>query len=170
MTKQLPNSQLISKDRCDKNHWVKLDELSSDFDLSTGYWLVPVGAFLTLSEETHFEARRIALWVEGDSDIEALKPAIAVAEVVAIHFPALVDGRGFSLAHLIRDYLEFTGELRAIGHFIQDQLFYLSRCGFDRFEVAEDADVESYQLSLRDFSERYQAAIDEPQPLFRRRA
>ena len=169
MTKPLPNSKLITKDHCEPNHWVKIDELDAS-DLSSGNWLLPLEAFIERSNEPEFDAKRIGVWVPGDCDIEALKPAVAKAQLIAIEFPAFMDGRGFSLAHLIKDYLEFNGELRAIGSFIQDQLFYLSRCGFDRFEIAESADVESCQASLRDFSERYQAAIDEPQPLFRRRA
>ena len=50
------------------------------------------------------------------------------------------------------------------------QRTYLQRCGFNAFEMADEAQLESALESLADFSESYQAAIDQPQPLFRRRA
>ena len=51
----------------------------------------------------------------------------------------------------------------------RDQLFYLSRCGFDSYEMADTADVESAVSAFKDFTEAYQTSVDQPQPLFRRR-
>lgn len=81
-----------------------------------------------------------------------------------------MDGRSFSTARLLRDAYGFKGELRAIGGIIRDQLFYLKRCGFDSFSLADDIDAEAAVASLSDFSESYQAAEDQKLPLFRRRA
>ncbi|NQX88884.1 MAG: DUF934 domain-containing protein [Halioglobus sp.] len=89
-------------------------------------------------------------------------------ELVVIHFPVLTDGRGFSYGRELRER-GYLGELRASGHFIRDQLTYLVRCGFDAFQMADNTDLEAALLSLNDFSEHYQAAVDEPLPLFRRR-
>jgi uncharacterized protein (DUF934 family) len=89
-------------------------------------------------------------------------------ELVVIHFPVFTDGRGFSYGRELRER-GYSGELRAAGHFMRDQLTYLVRCGFDAFQMADDADLEAALSSLEDFSEHYQAAIDKPLPLFRRR-
>ncbi len=89
-------------------------------------------------------------------------------ELVVVHFPAFTDGRGFSYGRELRER-GYAGELRAAGHFIRDQLTYLVRCGFDAFQMADDAALEGALASLSDFTEHYQAAIDKPQPLFRRR-
>ena len=51
-----------------------------------------------------------------------------------------------------------------------DQLFLLARCGFDTFALRDDQDAAAALAAFRDFSVRYQAAADEPLPLFRRRA
>jgi len=59
--------------------------------------------------------------------------------------------------------------LRAIGDVLRDQLFYLHRCGFDAFALRPDKDPYEALESLKDFSVTYQAATDEPLPLFRRR-
>jgi len=88
--------------------------------------------------------------------------------LVAINFPVFTDGRGFSYGRELRER-GFTGELRASGHFIRDQMTYLARCGFDAFQLADESVLDEALASLQDFSEHYQAAIDQPLPLFRRR-
>ena len=89
--------------------------------------------------------------------------------LILINFPAFMDGRGFSYARELRER-GYTGELRAVGHFMRDQLTYLARCGFNAFQMADDSQLEDALHSLGDLSEHYQAAIDQPLPLFRRRA
>ena len=90
-------------------------------------------------------------------------------KLVVVNFPVFTDGRGFSYARDLRER-GYSGELRASGHFIRDQLTYLQRCGFDAFQMADEAQLEAAMASLGDFTEHYQAAIDQPLPLFRRRA
>ncbi len=89
--------------------------------------------------------------------------------LIVINFPAFMDGRGFSYARELRER-GYRGELRASGNFIQDQLTYLRRCGFNAFQMADETLLEAALESLEDFSETYQAAPDQPLPLFRRRA
>jgi uncharacterized protein (DUF934 family) len=52
---------------------------------------------------------------------------------------------------------------------LRDQLFYMHRCGFDAFAIRADKDPYEALEGLKDFSVTYQAATDEPLPLFRRR-
>ena len=93
----------------------------------------------------------------------------ALIAVIAINFPKFVDGRGYSIARILRDQLGYKGELRAIGDVLHDQLFYLKRCGFDSFAISEDTAAEAALSGLTDFSNSYQCAVDQPEPLFRRR-
>lgn len=88
--------------------------------------------------------------------------------LIVINFPVFTDGRGFSYGRELRER-GYTGELRACGHFIRDQMSYLHRCGFDAFQLADDSALGDAMASLGDISEHYQASIDQPQPLFRRR-
>jgi uncharacterized protein (DUF934 family) len=108
--------------------------------------------------------------ISPDDDIALLADHLDGLAVVAFEFTNFMDGRSFSQARLLRDNYEFKGEIRATGGFIQDQLYYLARCGFDAFELADSIDIDSAQQSLKDFSENYQAAFDISEPLFRRRA
>lgn len=89
--------------------------------------------------------------------------------LVMVNFPTFMDGRGFSYARELRER-GYRGELRAVGHFMRDQLTYLRRCGFDAFQMDDESQLEGALQSLGDFSEYYQASIDQPLPLFRRRA
>jgi len=61
------------------------------------------------------------------------------AALIAVDFPKFTDGRGYSIARLLRDRYNFRGELRAIGDVLRDQLFALSECGFDAFASGRTA-------------------------------
>ncbi len=97
-----------------------------------------------------------------------LFPYLDEIALVAISFPVFTDGRGFSYARALRER-GFNGELRACGHFIVDQLTYLRRCGFNAFQMNNEAQLEQALSRLADFSECYQSSVDQPLPLFRRR-
>lgn len=88
--------------------------------------------------------------------------------LIVINFPVFTDGRGFSYGRELRER-GFTGELRACGHILPDQLTYLRRCGFDAFQLADESRLEDALAGLADFDEYYQASVDQPLPLFRRR-
>jgi len=92
----------------------------------------------------------------------------AVARI-EVNFPNFTDGRGYSIARLLRERHGYDGELRAVGDVQRDQLFYLARCGFDAFLLRKDEDAEDALAAFEDFSEAYQASVERPQPLFRRR-
>ena len=98
----------------------------------------------------------------------------ASADVIAIEFPAFNDGRGLSLAVLLRTRFGFTGELRAVGHLNLDILHYLARCGFDNAVLDDVSVVEAGRHHrtqanlLAPYSDNYQASVVEPEPAYRR--
>ena len=110
-----------------------------------------------------------AVQLEPGDALEALLGALEQIELVVVNFPVFTDGRGFSYARELRER-GYHGEIRAGGHFIRDQLTYLHRCGVNAFQMADEAGLEGALESLQDFSEFYQASIDQPLPLARRRA
>lgn len=103
-------------------------------------------------------------------DPAALAGRLDGVKVIAVEFPQFTDGRGYSTGRLLRERYGYKGELRAVGEVLRDTLFYLSRCGFDSFALAEGANLEAALESLSDFSEGYQVSVERPRPLFRRRA
>ncbi len=90
------------------------------------------------------------------------------APLIAIAFPKFGDGRGYSSARLLRERHAYKGELRAVGDVLRDQLFYMARCGIDSFALKAGKDIEGALSAFDDFSVAYQAAADDPRPLFRR--
>ena len=76
--------------------------------------------------------------------------------------------QGYSYARELRTRYNFKGEVRATGDVLRDQLFYMTRCGFNAFEVREDRSIEEALQGLKDFSVTYQGDVNEPRPLYRR--
>ena len=106
--------------------------------------------------------------LEPDQPPSELTGDITQIPLIAINFPVFTDGRGFSYARELRQR-GYAGEIRAVGHFIRDQLGYLTRCGFNAFDFAENTNLEAALASLDEFQDHYQADALQPEPLFRRR-
>jgi len=159
--------KLINKSEIIENTWQTLDK---DFSgkLPDGSILVPLN-YLLENPLILDSNPNIGIWLDSDQNSEALEPYLNKLSLIAINFPKFVDGRGYSYARILRDRLDYQGELRAIGDILHDQLFYLKRCGFDSFAVREDKNIEVALQGLEDFSDSYQIATDQPEPLFRRR-
>lgn len=110
----------------------------------------------------------LGVWLASNERAEDLRDDIAKFAVIAVDFPSHRDGRGYTIAYRLRTRLGYRGELRAIGDVLRDQMYYMQRCGFDAFEPRPDKDIREALKGLSDFSINYQAAADEPLPLFRR--
>ena len=110
----------------------------------------------------------LGVWLASDERAEDLTDDLARFSVIAVDFPKFADGRGYTIARHLRTRLGYTGELRAIGDVLRDQMFYLQRVGFDAFATRSDKDIGAALKGLNDFSFTYQASSDERLPLFRR--
>jgi len=80
--------------------------------------------------------------------------------LVALEFPKFNDGRAFSQARQLREHYGYGGEVRATGQVLRDQLLFMTRCGFDAFEVAKGDPVAAWTSALADFSVFYQPTGD----------
>lgn len=143
-------------------------ETAESVQLPAGDLIVPLLVWQARKAELLARPQR-GVWLAPDEVAQDIATDLANLQVVAVDFPQFADGRGYSTAALLRGRFGWRGELRAIGDVLKDQLFYLSRVGFDAYAVREGRDLEDAVKALNDFSETYQAAVDEPLPLFRRR-
>ena len=95
----------------------------------------------------------IGVWIAADDDIlkhaELIEAGKSLWPVVGAHFPIFRDGRSFSTAALLRDRLEWQGEIRAIGDVLIDQLLQGARVGFDAFELRPDQNLD---VALKQFN------------------
>ncbi|MBK7563281.1 MAG: DUF934 domain-containing protein [Propionivibrio sp.] len=168
MPKIIKNGQVVA------DHWqiLKLDgdQTPASLTLPDGDIMVPLAVWLARKEEILSRDNSPGVWLDSHEDIETIAGDLEHFAVIGVNFPKFTDGRGYSTTRLLRDRYAYRGEIRAIGDVLQDQLFYMKRCGFDAFAVREDKDIEAALSGLNVFSETYQAAVDQPQPLFRRRA
>jgi uncharacterized protein (DUF934 family) len=103
--------------------------------------------------------QRLGVDIPNTIRIAELKLVLRQLSLVSIAFPAYSDGRGFSLAKLIRNH-GFTGTLRANGPLIADQFAYALSCGFDEIELPEASaqrqPVEQWLRGLTLISHGYQ--------------
>ncbi|MDA1076335.1 MAG: DUF934 domain-containing protein [Proteobacteria bacterium] len=103
-------------------------------------------------------------WTEGTNQGIVLavdtepNEALAKAAVIAIDFPAFTDGRGLSLAVLLRDRYGFKGDLRAIGDVQPDMLHYLVRCGFSSFLLPDGRRMDTAKSAFAPYTNHYQVS------------
>ena len=110
-----------------------------------------------------------SLAITNDADLAARSDAVehANGRAIAIPFPKFNDGRGFSLANVLRRQHRFTGELRASGHVLPDQAIHLLRAGFDTVEITDPAALPAWQAALGRYRGNYQSALRNPGELRR---
>jgi uncharacterized protein (DUF934 family) len=143
--------------------------------IPAGKVIVPLPVWLARRAEldARLASAEIGVWLDSFESPEALVESLADINelpLIAVNFPRFVDGRGYSFATLLRSRYGYRGELRAIGDVLHDQLFYMKRCGFDAFAVRAEKNIEDALRGLADFSEPYQATVDQALPLYRRQA
>lgn len=118
--------------------------------------LVPFTWWLEHHHEADIQARaqkgQIGVWFAADDDIlkhaDVIEAGKKVWPLVAAHFPLFRDGRSFSTAALLRDRFAWTGEIRAIGDVLIDQLLQGARVGFDSFALRPD---QTLDVALKQF-------------------
>ncbi len=163
----------IIKDKAIVNDDWKLSKLAEgeaadSVAVPTGKQIVPLAVWLAQKTTLAARAGEIGVWLASDERPEQLKEDAASLPLIAVDFPTFADGRGYSIAYNLRARLGYTGEVRAVGDVLRDQLFYMSRVGFNAFATREDRSIEDALKGLSDFSDAYQTSWDQKTPLFRR--
>ena len=84
----------------------------------------------------------LAVRLKSDENPEKLGGDVQHFALIALEFPKFRDGRAFSWARILRTRLNFTGEIRAVGDFIFDQVSYLHRVGVNPDTKIQDMTEE----------------------------
>ena len=113
-----------------------------------------------------------ALKLANDADLGALaaEGAFEGVERIELDFPKFTDGRAYSQALLLRRRYKFTGDIRATGDVLIDQLVHMHRSGFSSAVLAEGVDPAAAERQFARFQGFYQGDVLEPRPLFAREA
>jgi len=110
----------------------------------------------------------VGVRLSPEDDPSEIAPYLDKITLIEVDFPKYTDGRGYSQAQLLRRRYGYTGELRAVGHVLRDQILYMHRSGFDAYETTR-ANLSSVLDALEEYSAFYQPAADGARSVFSRR-
>ena len=111
------------------------------------------------------QSNATAVRLESDDDARLLLPHLGRLALIEVAFPKYRDGRGYSSARILRE-AGYTGELRAAGDVLVDQIPFMRRCGFDAFQPEASIDSEALERALARYGEVYQKAEDGRPPVW----
>ncbi|PHR21214.1 MAG: oxidoreductase [Sphingopyxis sp.] len=114
------------------------------------------------------QSNATAVRIEAGEDARQLLPYLDRLSLVEVSFPVFGDGRGYSSAQILRES-GYTGELRASGDVLVDQVAYMRRCGFDAFAPDSPINPKHMEEALTRYEHVYQATTDQRTPIWRLR-
>lgn len=134
--------------------------------------IVPLARLVAEADTLFARPGRTGVRLPNDRGLDAVLPHLAKLALIAIEIPKFGDGRGYSLARLLRERHGFLGEIRAVGNVLRDQLLYLHRSGFDAFELDPKfgpggLDPVAALAAFDELPVYYQAAADVRLPLWK---
>lgn len=148
--------QIIKNNQIANDAW---EYKSDDAELSDGDVTVSVSKLKEHAEALFNRKGKLGVRIVPSDSVEEIAGFLPRLALVELHFPELNDGRLFSHAWLLRNRYNYQGEIRATGHFIPDQVFYLSRVGVNSFHPENPEYLPATLLSLSDFSVNYQLSV-----------
>jgi len=154
------------------NPWVLLardSTIDQALAESASHIMVPAELWLGAKPALLASGKNIAVWLDSDQQVSMIRNDLHHFPVIALNFPAFMDGRSYSSAVSLRQHYGYQGEIRAIGDVLRDQLFYQKRCGFTTFDLRDSVLLSDAASAMQDFSDSYQATVEQPLPLFKRR-
>ncbi len=143
---------LVKNGEIHENQWT---HLTTDAIPGNGNITLPLDRWLAEHQELTHRQDPVGVRLLPDSNFTELSKKLSGLKLIVIEFPALADGRVFSFAKLLRRD-GYQGEIRAIGNFVTDQMYYLQRVGVDSFEIPDNVSVQCVQDTLNRFSVGYQ--------------
>ena len=159
---------LIRHGKLENDIWRRcVSNESTSLPPDDGHWLVPLELWLGSAKELRARVHPVGVLLAPDDDPAELLEGEAQIDpqglaLIAIDFPHYTDGRGFSIAQLLRTRLGWQGELRAVGDVIVDVIHYLARCGFDSFSIKPGHDPHLALAAFEAFSVHYQRTYPKP--------
>jgi uncharacterized protein (DUF934 family) len=114
------------------------------------------------------QSNAAAVRLEPGDDARDLLPHLERLKLIEVNFPVFGDGRGYSAARILRE-AGYTGELRAVGDVLVDQIAYMRRCGFDAFAPETPLEPADAAAAFARFAEVYQPTTDARAPIWAKR-
>jgi uncharacterized protein (DUF934 family) len=134
--------------------------VADDAALPDGAVLVSLPRFQKERDSLLERNTPIGVKLQSHENPEILGDDVSRLSLIALEFPKFRDGRAFSWARMLRTRLGFTGEIRAVGDFLYDQVNYQHRVGFDAWEVPDHFTPQMFQQALGEMTDVYQPSTD----------
>jgi len=135
-------------------HVADSDEITSgDITVSLSRWKKE-------KAELNNHQGNIGIRISPADTVEDIATDLKNMKLVAVEFPAFTDGRAFSHARLLRSRYGYEGEIRAIGNYMPDQVFYLTRVGVNAFQLETPKELQLALSTMNDFTVKYQASTN----------
>ncbi len=135
-----------------ENRWT---HLTTETIPNNGSITLPLDRWIAEQQQISERTDPVGVRLLPDSNLAETSNHLAELQLIVIEFPVLADGRVFSFVRLLRRN-GYQGEIRAIGNFVTDQMYYLQRVGVDSFELPDSVSEQSIQETLNRFSVSYQ--------------
>ena len=136
------------------------DVTGQDWIPARGPVLVDLVQWRTHRDELLQRTDPVGVKLKSDQPPELVAEDLQSLALIALEFPVFRDGRAYSYARLLREQYRFTGEIRAVGDVLLEQLHFMARTGFDAFELKSDDPLGDLKIAAGDFDVWYQPAAD----------
>ncbi len=133
--------------------------ITDDAELKDGNISVSLARWKKDKQQLLESNGKIGVRISPADSVEDIAADLKDIQLIELDFPAFADGRIFSHAWLLRGRYNYQGEIRATGHFMRDQVYYLSRVGVNAFNLEKTEDLPVALSALNDFSVNYQKSI-----------
>lgn len=150
--------QIIKDRQLIENTWTFIGDDSPLAE--TGDVTVTLTRWLANKDQLLKRSGKTGVRLNPSDQIESLTDDLPNIDVIELNFPIFGDGRLFSQARLLRSRDGYQGEIRAVGDYLPDQVFYLSRVGVNAFEFADPNHIQEALAAMNNFSVRYQASTN----------
>jgi len=134
--------------------------VTDDAPLPEGPVLVSLARFRRERDALLARNTPVGIQLQSSENPETLGADVHHFALIALEFPKFRDGRAFSWARMLRTRLGYTGEIRAVGDFLYDQVNYQHRVGFDAWEVPDHFTIEMFNRALTEMTNVYQPSTD----------
>lgn len=147
--------QLIKDKQITQDNWVYIVDATP---LKVDYIIVSLVRWKQERDQLS-KIKHLGLRLEPDVKLEEIADDLSHFQLIELYFPVFTDGRAFTHARLLRSRYGFTGDIRASGDFMRDQVFYLNRVGVSSFELNDHENAQQVIESMHDFSVNYQESV-----------
>jgi uncharacterized protein (DUF934 family) len=149
--------QIIKDKQIVDDNW---SYVADDAELKTGNISVSLARWKHDKQQLLAHVGKLGVRIGPADSVVDIADDLKDIQLIELDFPDFADGRLFSHAWLLRGRYNYQGELRATGHYMTDQVFYLSRVGVNAFNPEKVEDLPVVLSYLNDFTVKYQNSIN----------